>query len=66
MIEARGEVTQCAGGGFYRVKVGDSTLLGTLGGKMRQNHIRVLPGDEVDVLISPYDLSRCILVYRFK
>jgi len=38
----------------------------TLAGKMRMNHIRVLPGDRVTVELSPYDLTTGRIVYRFK
>ncbi len=38
----------------------------SLSGKMKVNSIRVLPGDKVDVEISPYDLTRGIISYRYK
>lgn len=41
-------------------------ITATLGGKLRQNNIRVLLGDRVEVEISPYDLSRGRVVYRAK
>ena len=43
-----------------------SKITATLGGKLRQNNIRVLLGDRVEVEMSPYDLSRGRVVYRAK
>lgn len=40
------------------------TVKGTLSGKMRVNNIRILPGDTVDVALSPYDLTRGRITYR--
>lgn len=42
------------------------TVLGHLAGKMRKNFIRVLPGDRVVVELSPYDLTRGRITYRFR
>ena len=41
-------------------------VLGHLGGKMRKNYIRVLPGDRVVVELSPYDLTRGRITYRHR
>jgi translation initiation factor IF-1 len=43
-----------------------SLITATLGGRLRQNNIRILLGDEVEVEMSPYDLSRGRIVYRTK
>ncbi len=42
------------------------SVLGHLGGKMRKNYIRVLPGDRVVVELSPYDLTRGRITYRHR
>jgi translation initiation factor IF-1 len=42
------------------------TVLSYLGGKMRKNYIRVLPGDRVTVELSPYDLTRGRITYRYR
>jgi translation initiation factor IF-1 len=44
----------------------DHELLAHLAGKMRRFRIRVLPGDKVRVEVSPYDLNRGRIVYRYK
>ena len=41
-------------------------ILGLLSGKMRMHFIRILPGDKVAVELSPYDLSKGRIVYRYK
>jgi len=41
-------------------------LIATISGKMRMNYIRILPGDKVSVEMSPYDLSRGRITYRYK
>jgi translation initiation factor IF-1 len=44
----------------------DHKILATLGGKLRVNYIKVLPGDRVKVELSPYDLTRGRITYRMK
>ena len=41
-------------------------VLGHLSGKMRKNHIRILENDKVDIEVSPYDLTKGRVVYRYK
>jgi translation initiation factor IF-1 len=41
-------------------------VLATISGKIRKNYIRILPGDRVQVEMSPYDLTRGRITYRFK
>lgn len=52
----------------FRVKLADTghMIIAYLGGKLRQNNIKILLGDEVDVEMSPYDLTRGRIVYRTK
>lgn len=66
-IKAAGEVTESLGGERFRVELDNGTvILATLSGRMRQKHIRVITGDRVEVEMSPYDLTRGRIVYRFK
>ena len=44
----------------------DQVVTGHLSGKMRTNFIKIIEGDEVDVELSPYDLSKARIVYRNK
>ena len=52
---------------MFRVKLeNDHIVLAHISGKMRQHYIRILPEDTVVVEMSPYDLSRGRIVYRYK
>lgn len=58
-IELSGEVTQALGNSMFRVSTDNGlNLLCTISGKIRKNFIRIVPGDTVDVEISPYDLTK--------
>ena len=51
----------------FRVEIDNgAVLLCTVAGKMRRYRIRILPGDQVKLEISPYDLSKGRIVYRYK
>ena len=66
-IEMEGVVAEVLPNATFRVTVnGGHDVLTTLGGKMRQNRIRVLAGDLVKIEVSPYDLSRGRITYRHK
>jgi translation initiation factor IF-1 len=62
-----GEVVEALPNATFRVVLDDGhRVLGYLGGRMRRNRIRVLPGDCVTIELSPYDLSRGRIVYRHR
>jgi translation initiation factor IF-1 len=63
-----GTVTEALPGTMFMVKCdeGDLTVLCTLGGKLRQNRIRILPGDRVNIEVSPYDTSRGRVTWRVR
>ena len=67
-VEMEGRVIDCGRGGHFRVlcdtERGEHVVIAKLSGKMRQNRIRIVLGDEVKVLVSPYDPTRGILVFR--
>lgn len=56
----------CRGSFVVDVVLADHTrtVRATLGGRVKSNRIRVVPGDDVEVSISPYDLSRGLITYR--
>lgn len=67
VIEAEGEVTEALPNAMFRVKLDTGhTVLAHISGKMRMYYIRILLGDRVMVELSPYDLSRGRITYRFK
>lgn len=64
-IEVDGVVVDSCGGKFrVDLKNGGEPIIAQLNGRMRQNRIRVIPGDKVRVALSPYDLTRGLIVFR--
>ena len=65
-IEVEGEITEALPSTMFRVEVeGGHDVLATISGKMRKPYIRILPGDKVKVELSPYDLTRGRITYRY-
>lgn len=63
----KGTVTEALPDTQFRVELEDGrTILAHLSGKMRMYHIRVMPGDQVEVEMTPYDDSKGRIVYRQK
>lgn len=66
-IQVRAKVTECLPNASFRIELENGhKVLAHISGKMRKYFIRILPGDEVLVELSPYDLSRGRIVYRYK
>jgi translation initiation factor IF-1 len=66
-IEFEGTVLEAFPDTTFKVKLADGrTVLAALSGQMRRFHIRVMPGDEVKVEMTPYDEKRGRIVYRAK
>lgn len=66
-IEVEGKVTESLPNGMFRVKLEKgNVILGYLSGKIRKYRIRVLIGDRVRVELSPYDLNKGRITYRYK
>jgi translation initiation factor IF-1 len=67
LLEMRGQVTELLPNAMFRVMLENKhEILGHTAGKMRKNRIRVLVGDEVLVELTPYDLTKGRITYRFK
>tara|TARA_B100001750_G_C15064761_1_gene378136 strand:- start:119 stop:337 length:219 start_codon:yes stop_codon:yes gene_type:complete len=67
VIEAQGSVLETLPNAMFRVKLESGhNILAHISGKMRMHFIRILPGDKVTVELSPYDLTRGRITYRFK
>ncbi|MDP3245131.1 MAG: translation initiation factor IF-1 [bacterium] len=65
-INADGVVEELLPAATFRVKLENGhTIHGHLSGKMRLNRIKILPGDKVKVEISPYDLTKGRITYRY-
>jgi translation initiation factor IF-1 len=66
-IEVEGTVVQALSNGMFRVELANGhQVLAYISGKMRVHYIRILLGDRVLVVLSPYDLTRGRITYRFK
>jgi translation initiation factor IF-1 len=66
-IELEGTITEALPNAMFRVELDNGHMvLAHISGKMRQNYIRILPSDRVVVELSPYDLTRGRIVYRYK
>ena len=66
-IEVEGEVTESLPNTMFRVMLDNGhEVLGHISGRMRRHYIRILPGDRVKVELSPYDLTRGRITYRYK
>ena len=66
-IEVEGEITEALPSTMFRVELeGGHSILATISGKMRKHYIRILPGDKVKVELSPYDLTRGRITYRYR
>lgn len=67
VIEVEGTVVEPLPNTMFKVKLDNGhKVLAHISGKMRMNFIRILPGDRVMVELSPYDLNRGRIIYRFK
>ena len=67
VIEVEGTVTESLPNATFRGELANEhKVLAYVSGKIRMNFIRVLPGDRVLVELSPYDLARGRITYRFK
>ncbi|HKK73331.1 MAG TPA: translation initiation factor IF-1 [Candidatus Krumholzibacteria bacterium] len=66
-ISVEGTVTEALPNAMFRVELENGhNILAHVSGKMRMHFIRILPGDKVTVELSPYDLTRGRITYRYK
>lgn len=66
-IVLEGTITESLPNAMFRVELENGhTVLGHISGKMRRHYIRILPGDRVQVELTPYDLTRGRITYRYK
>ena len=67
VIEVEGTVIEPLPNAMFNVELANGhRVLAHVSGKIRMNFIKILPGDKVTVELSPYDLSRGRITYRFK
>nr|YP_009925717.1 translational initiation factor 1 [Incarvillea compacta]QNH82809.1 translational initiation factor 1 [Incarvillea compacta] len=62
-----GYIIECFPNGMFRVHLeNDDLVLGYISGKIRSNSIRILLGDKVKIEVSPYDLTKGRIIFRFE
>jgi len=67
LIKLEGTVEDVLPNAMFRIRINNTHIItATISGRLRQNNIRILLGDRVEVEMSPYDLSRGRVVYRNK
>ena len=66
-IVLEGTIVESLPNAMFRVELENGhSVLGHISGKMRRHYIRILPGDKVQVELTPYDLTRGRITYRYK
>ena len=67
VIEVEGTILESLPNAMFQVKLENGhVILAHISGKIRMNFIKILPGDRVTVVLTPYDLNRGRITYRFK
>ena len=67
VIEVEGTILESLPNAMFQVKLENGhVILAHISGKIRMNFIKILPGDRVTVELTPYDLSRGRITYRYK
>jgi translation initiation factor IF-1 len=66
-IEQDGVITEALSNAMFRVELENGHIITAhISGKMRMNYIKILPGDRVKIEMSPYDLTKGRITYRYK
>jgi translation initiation factor IF-1 len=66
-IKQDGVISEALSNAMFKVELENGhVIIATISGKMRMYYIRILPGDKVQVEMSPYDLTRGRITYRYK
>lgn len=67
LIKQDGIIEEALSNAMFRVRLeNDHIIVATISGKMRMHYIKILPGDKVAVEMSPYDLTRGRITFRYK
>jgi translation initiation factor IF-1 len=67
VIEQDGTIAEALSNAMFRVELENGhEIIAHISGKMRMNYIKILPGDKVKVEMSPYDLTKGRITYRYK
>jgi len=67
LIPMQGKIIECLPGAMFKVELESGiVILGIISGKIRKNRIKILQGDLVDIEITPYDLTKGRITFRYK
>lgn len=67
LLKLDGTISEALSNAMFKVKLENGhEILATISGKMRMHYIKILPGDKVKLEMSPYDLSKGRITYRYK
>ena len=67
LIKQDGVITESLSNAMFRVRLENGhEIIAHISGKMRMHYIKILPGDKISVEMSPYDLSKGRITYRYK
>jgi translation initiation factor IF-1 len=67
LIKQDGTITESLSNAMFRVQFENGhEVIAHISGKMRMHYIKILPGDKVSIEMSPYDLSKGRIIYRYK
>jgi len=67
LIKQDGTIVEALSNAMFRVRLENNhEIIAHISGKMRMNYIRILPGDKVAIEMSPYDLTKGRIIYRYK
>ena len=67
LIKQDGTITEALSNAMFRVKLeNEHEIVAHISGKMRMNYIKILPGDKVKLEMSPYDLTKARITFRYK
>jgi translation initiation factor IF-1 len=67
LIEQDGTIVEALSNAMFRVELSNKhQVIAHISGKMRMHYIKILPGDKVKIEMSPYDLTKARIIYRYK
>jgi translation initiation factor IF-1 len=67
LIKQDGVIVEALSNAMFRVQLENGhEIIAHISGKMRMNYIKILPGDKISVEMSPYDLTKGRIIYRYK
>jgi translation initiation factor IF-1 len=66
LLKIEGTICEVMSNGIYKVNINGNVIIAYISGNIRKNRIRVLQNDRVEVEMSPYDLTKGRITYRYK